>query len=104
MGENALVAVALLLVLVGAVGGFVVGWIARRDENRRYLESRERFWSRKLAEAAADHAQELAEVTAPAPTVVHVHMPAFPQGQLWPQPRAIDAPVDLDAMALGRGA
>lgn len=94
-----------LLLLVGTVIGFIIGWAAHREEDRQYVRSREAFWARKLAEALAP-----VQVAAPAraPTVVHVHMPVLPPAPPVRQPRVIEAqlaeelppvrPVDLDAL------
>lgn len=89
------IAAALLLVLLGFVGGFIVGWIAHRDEDRRYRQSRERYYQRQLAEAFEDRDRALAEAVrvpaAPTPAVVHVHVPALYPG--WSQPQTIDAQI-----------
>lgn len=94
---------ALLLIMVGVLG-FVVGWVAHREENSRYRESRERHWQRQLTLTLAQRADERAEtIRVPAPdpappAVVHVHLPALPQGLAWPRHQPAIAPVDLDAL------
>ncbi len=44
-------ALVTILLALGAVGGFTGGWVAKRDETRAYLASRERYWQQRLAEA-----------------------------------------------------
>ncbi|MGH3898045.1 MAG: hypothetical protein ACRDTA_07265 [Pseudonocardiaceae bacterium] len=44
------VAPALLVLLVGAIAGLIVGWIPHRDDLRRYLESRSLNWRQQLTE------------------------------------------------------
>lgn len=89
--------IALLLVLLGLVAGFTLGWIARRDDARRYLESRERYWRGLLAEALdeRDDAEwtasrlESAPAPAPAQTVVNVIVPTA--GYPLPVPMTVPA-------------
>lgn len=109
---TASVGVVVMLILLSAVVGFCVGWIARRDENRRYRESRERYWQRQLDEALADRDQLLAEAQrepVPARAARIKRKPA----RVAPPP-VLDAevveetpwevtPVDLDNLELERG-
>ena len=88
-----------LAMLLAMVAGFVAGWAAHRSYSRAYIEFRERYWADQLAAELRACKQELAHTetaqspAAPAPAVLHVHLPALPPGwpQTWPQPPVIDA-------------
>ena len=86
-----------LAMLLAMVAGFVAGWAAHRSDSRAYIASRERYWTdqhaaelrackQKLAHPEAEAARISA---APAPAVIHVHLPALAQG--WPPPPVINA-------------
>ena len=82
--------------VIGLAAGFALGWAARRDDARHYLESRERYWRGLLAEALAERDDAVSAVrlepVAPAQTVVHVHVAAASPG-VWQSSPAIDAEV-----------
>ncbi len=74
MDQLALVTIVFAL---GALAGFAIGWVAKRDDTQAYLESRERYWQQRLGEALVDRARaEQFEHTAAPAAVVHVHLPA----------------------------
>lgn len=83
------IAAALLLLLIGFVGGLIVGWIAHRDDNRRYEDSRRRYLDQQ-----AQQPQELPESHArwdAERTVVQVYVAGLPQA--YPQSQVIDAQI-----------
>ena len=92
-------ATALMLVglAVGLIGGFVLGWIAHRDNIRGYLAGRERHWQRQIDVALDERDAALDELnqyrtfvqqqpqSQQSPSVINVHVhPSLPQG--WSQP------------------
>lgn len=88
--------VVTLLLLLGALVGFVVGWIAKRDFAQSRIDANTRYWQARLADVEAQLLEqnlEQAHAAAPATTVVqHFHMHAPPPS--WPAPPAvIDAEV-----------
>lgn len=84
-------ALVTILLLVGGLVGGVVGWVAKRDEARRYIASRERYWAARVAEL--ESYSKVAPPSPPATTVVqHFHMNA----PSWSRPAA---PV-LDALVV----
>lgn len=99
----------LLLLLIGAIVGFVVGWIAHRDDNRRYAESRSRYLEQQAELARRDElASPRVRWEAERPVVhVHVTTTALPQPQYWQQPHVIDAQIVRDhptiALPTGNG-
>lgn len=91
--------IAVLLVVVGGIVGICVGWAMRRDDSRSRVEANARYWRGRLADVEAQLAAMAGEPqpapTAPATTVVHVHMPAYPAA-----PRYLEV---LPALELERG-
>lgn len=102
---HTLVGVALLAGLLGAIGGFLVGWIAHGEQLRIYRDSRRRHTEHltQLVEQLAQHDRVQRREEAPArwdaqrvPTYVPVPVPvpvAFPvavpvagSGLGWSQP------------------
>ncbi|MGH3693219.1 MAG: hypothetical protein ACRDRX_04335 [Pseudonocardiaceae bacterium] len=73
-------ALVTMLLLLGAIAGGCIGWVAKRDDARAYLESRERYWAGRLAGLEAELERTSSSMPlAPAPTVIqHFHMPAVP--------------------------
>jgi hypothetical protein len=81
---------ALWLMAIALFFGFALGWAARRDDGRRYVQSNKRHYRGRLdalqaelddAEAELDRAGQVHYQAAAPPvqqTVVHVHMPAYP--------------------------
>lgn len=83
------VAVALMLVLLGAVGGWIAGWIGRGEQNRLFAVGQQRYVAEQQAQ------RELIAVQAeqqPSPAVVHVHLALPAPYQGW-APQVIDAQV-----------
>ena len=65
----------LTLLLIGAMGGFVVGWVAKRDDARKYWESRQHHLARQLAEALDDRDRVTAQrITDPQPTAPALYL------------------------------
>lgn len=102
MSTHLVVASALMLMLLGAVGGWCAGWAARGEQNRGW----HRGAARELAQARTQLAQALDQLDtargqwdsepAPPPAVVHVHLeiPSVPSPyQGWPRPPMVDARV-----------
>ncbi len=80
-----------------AMGWFAIGWVARGQENRKYAESRLRYFANR---AIQDH-RELVDPRARwdsermpqnQPSVVNVYV-AAPSVPAWPQRPVIDAEV-----------
>jgi hypothetical protein len=69
---SALGAVVVLVLLVGAVGGFVVGWVAHGDDLARYTRHRRRYLTEHEPRPAT-----AAVVYVPVPTPVMVPGPAW---------------------------
>jgi hypothetical protein len=90
-----------------AVGWFAIGWVARGQENRKYAESRLRYF----VDQAIHDQRELLDSRAwwdsdrlprETPTVVNVYV-AAPPVPAWSPPPVIDAQV-VPALPAGRGA
>lgn len=88
---HTLLGAALLVGLVCAIGGFLVGWIAHRDDTRRYHASRrdhlahldhlERLAQLERATTGCDVPREVVYVPIPMP--IPMPMPGLGRGVGW---------------------